>query len=66
MDAEQVSMEFTQIKNAFLRGNFSHLASLRTIFAPTGPLQELSLISGWGEEYLRLAAQLDALDWRVE
>lgn len=59
-------MELIQLKYALLRGDYNRLNSLRNIFAPTGPLQELSLSSGWGEEYLRLAAQLDALDWRLQ
>ncbi len=29
------------------------------LFAPTGPIQEVSLSSGWGNEFLELAAQFD-------
>ena len=28
-------------------------------FAPTGPIQEVSLSSGWGSEFRELAAQFD-------
>jgi hypothetical protein len=35
--------------------------NLLFLFLPTGPLQETSMCSGWGEEYLVLAAQFDAL-----
>jgi hypothetical protein len=66
IDAKTASIELTQIKYALLRNDLSHYASLRSIFSPTGPLQELSLSSGWGEEYLRLAAQLDGVDWPIE
>jgi hypothetical protein len=33
---------------------------MSVLFAPTGPIQEVSLSSGWGEEFLALAARFDA------
>lgn len=33
---------------------------LTVLFAPTGPIQEVSLSSGWGDEFLVLAARFDA------
>lgn len=30
------------------------------LFLPTGPLQELSLSSGWGDEFVTLADRFDA------
>ena len=44
-----------------------HIASLErgsvpglsVLFLPTGPIQEVSLSSGWGEEFLRLAERFD-------
>lgn len=33
---------------------------LRVLFAPTGPLQETSISSGWAREFLDLAARFDA------
>ncbi|RYG28344.1 hypothetical protein EON81_28680 [bacterium] len=35
------------------------IASMNTVFAPTGPLQELAISSGWGEEYLALADRFE-------
>jgi hypothetical protein len=35
----------------------THVALL---FAPTGPIQEVSLSSGWGETFLELAERVDA------
>jgi len=29
------------------------------LFAPTGPIQEVSLSSGWGDEFLELAERFD-------
>lgn len=35
------------------------LRMLRILFAPTGPLQETSISSGWGRRFLELAARFD-------
>jgi hypothetical protein len=35
-------------------------AMLAVLFAPTGPIQEVSLSSGWGTEFLGLADRFDA------
>ena len=32
---------------------------LKVLFAPTGPLQEVSLSSGWADEFLTLARSFD-------
>jgi hypothetical protein len=33
---------------------------LSILFAPTGPIQEVSLSSGWGDEFLRVAQDFDS------
>jgi hypothetical protein len=33
---------------------------LTILFAPTGPIQEVSLSSGWGEAFIDLASRFDA------
>jgi hypothetical protein len=35
--------------------------ALKLLFAATGSLQELSVSSGWGNEFLRLAARCDTI-----
>jgi hypothetical protein len=35
-------------------------AAISFLILPTGPLQELSLDSGWGDEFVALAARIDA------
>ncbi len=42
-------------------GDETTLAELRLLFGPTGSFQEISLSSGWGEEFLRLASQFDEI-----
>ncbi len=33
---------------------------MSVLFAPTGPMQELALSSGWGNRFLGLASEFDA------
>ena len=33
--------------------------SMDILFAPTGPIQEVSLNSGWGDEFIDLAGRFD-------
>ena len=33
--------------------------NLSVLFLPTGPIQEVSVSSGWGEDFLRLAERFD-------
>jgi hypothetical protein len=35
------------------------LPNLSPLFAPTGPIQEVSISSGWGDRFLVLAERLD-------
>ncbi|WP_433222591.1 hypothetical protein ACQP00_23895 [Dactylosporangium sp. CS-047395] len=34
-------------------------SSLRILFAPTGPIQEVAISSGWGDAFLTLADRFD-------
>ncbi|WP_432994266.1 hypothetical protein [Dactylosporangium sp. CA-233914] len=36
-------------------------AALNILFAPTGPIQEVAISSGWGAEFLVLADRFDAV-----
>lgn len=38
---------------------------LAVLFAPTGPIQEVSVSSGWAEEFLEVADRFDAAMERV-
>ncbi len=38
---------------------------LRTFFAPNGPLQQIAVMSGWGDRFSEFAARFDALIDRV-
>jgi hypothetical protein len=42
-------------------GQLPERLTLAVLFAPTGNIQEVSLSSGWAEEFLTLAARFDAV-----
>jgi len=35
------------------------IPDMRVLFAPTGPIQEVSLSSGWGNQFMELAERFD-------
>jgi hypothetical protein len=40
-------------------GKLPPRGDLSVLFAPTGPIQEVSVSSGWGEAFLELAERFD-------
>ena len=42
-------------------GETTRRADLELLFAPTGSIQEVSISSGWGEEFLALSERFDAV-----
>jgi len=51
----------TEIDGIISRLQANELPSeMSIIFAPTGPMQELALSSGWGNRFLGLATEFDA------
>lgn len=41
-------------------GSLPERSDVTVLFLPTGPIQEVSVSSGWGREFLALADRLDA------
>ena len=41
-------------------GEIPPMSRMSILFAPTGPIQEVSVSSGWGDEFLHVAARFDA------
>jgi hypothetical protein len=63
-DAAAAIEEIDRFISGLREGQGVDLTVLQTLFAPTGPIQEVSLSSGWGKEFLTLAKQFDqALAW---
>lgn len=57
-DADEALAEIDAILEVLRQGR-SPGASTNVLFLPTGPLQELSLSSGWGNEFVALADRFD-------
>jgi hypothetical protein len=51
--------EIQEIEEQIANNDFSHLFDLEVIFAPTGSMQELSISSGWADDFLSLANRFD-------
>jgi hypothetical protein len=54
----EIDSYITKVK----KGDRSVYSDLRMLFAPTGDLQEVSLSSGWAQEFLTLASRFDAAE----
>ena len=59
-DADDASQEIDAIISRLQGGERHLLVEMSIIFAPTGPMQELALSSGWGKRFLGLASEFDA------
>ena len=55
-DQDQAISEIDSNITALENGSIPEIGVL---FAPTGPIQEVSLSSGWGQEFLELAERFD-------
>ena len=52
--------EFDALIACLRKNDLPSRLELSVLFAPTGPIQELSVSSGWGDEFLVLANEFDA------
>ena len=46
-------------------GDLPDRTSISVLFGPTGPIQEVSVSSGWGETFLKLAERYDRSERRL-
>jgi hypothetical protein len=56
---EDAVKEIDELIEALRRGETPKLA-LEVLFAPTGPIQEVSVSSGWAQEFLDVASRFDS------
>jgi nucleotide-binding universal stress UspA family protein len=59
-DAGAALAEVDGLVAALDAGRLPSRLTVAVLFAPTGPIQEVSLSSGWADEFLALAARCDA------
>jgi hypothetical protein len=64
-DATAAIRELDRLAAAVEAGPLPERLDLAVLFAPTGPIQEVSVSSGWGVEFLALAKRFDAAVDRV-
>ena len=59
-DSEAALREIDALIASVCSGALPDPHQLTVLFAPTGPIQEVSIDSGWGETFLELAERFDA------
>ena len=59
-DTERALSEFDLVVDRVRRGEIPH-AAIRLFLLPTGPVQEVSISSGWGDEFVAIANRIDDL-----
>jgi hypothetical protein len=64
-DAGTALKELDKLIAAIEKGPLPLRLDVSILFAPTGPIQEVSMSSGWAYEYLALASRFDAAAARV-
>jgi hypothetical protein len=58
-EADEAIAEVAQHRQRISGDDFSHLMDLEVLFAVSGPLQEVSLSSGWGPIFVDLGDKFD-------
>ena len=64
-DAPAALAELDRQIAAIERGQLPPRLDVAVLFAPTGPMQEVSLSSGWAQEFLDVATRFDTVAQRV-
>jgi hypothetical protein len=64
-DAPAAFREIDGIISRIESGDLPNRSDIEFLFLPTGPIQEVSVSSGWGQEFVDLASRLDAAVARV-
>lgn len=59
-DAPAALCEIEGIISQLESGIIPKRSDIELLFLPTGPIQEVSLSSGWGQEFIELSNQFDA------
>ncbi len=60
--ADEAIAEIDSIKNRLKNGCLNNCLPISSLFEPTGPLQEVSLSSGWGDAFLKVAEKYDEVE----
>ena len=60
--SEEATKEINKLLNMASSYSLPERVEVAVLFAPTGPLQEVSLSSGWAEPFLRVAEKYDQVE----
>ncbi|MBC2606306.1 hypothetical protein [Pelagicoccus albus] len=60
--SEEAIAEIQKIKESILSGVLPPNLEVSVLFAPTGPIQEVSLSSGWADTFLKIAERFDEIE----
>ncbi|MBN1215565.1 MAG: hypothetical protein JXA99_08975 [Candidatus Lokiarchaeota archaeon] len=61
-DKEKAVEDINKIINSIKNGDIPKRLEVAILFAPTGPIQEVSISSGWGEFFIKLADKFDEIE----
>ena len=61
-DSEQATKEIMKLLNMAKSYALPERVEVDVLFSPTGPLQEVSLSSGWAESFLKVAEKYDQVE----
>ncbi len=59
---EEAKRELLGLISSIKNGELPEKVKIAVLFAPTGPLQEVSLSSGWAEAFLKIAEKYDEVE----
>ena len=59
-DADDALREIDALIGAFGSATGPDPGQIKVLFAPTGPIQDVSVNSGWGDRFLELSEAVDA------
>ncbi len=63
-DGAEALREIDTLINQVESGELPDHARVRGLFGPTGPIQEVSVSSGWGKDFIQMASRFDAAEAR--
>ncbi|MCQ4330979.1 hypothetical protein [Stutzerimonas stutzeri] len=59
---EEAKQEMLSLIASIKTGVLPEKVKISVLFAPTGPLQEVSMSSGWADAYLKVADKYDEIE----
>lgn len=58
--ADEVIRELDLLEKGITNGDYNDIQRLIFLLVPTGDLQEISISSGWGDEFIDIAESLES------